>query len=671
MHAPFGSLAKARGIRPVAVLAALAAVSLAAAGPAGAAPRKDLVTNVGIIGLAVTNLGYVGNGLNNQNQPSCEYPLRSHVEHLFLGGLWVGAVDANGRVRVTTGAQDAASLEAGDEIREFWDSEETDEQVQIWSNSQNSDRYDPRALATQHFQCVFVDYPPASYTGRHRPLGLKVILRALAWGSPYADDFVILDYAIVNISDGELRDVYVGFWNDTTVGNTQITNPYDSQAAVRWDYYDDVNGAWGPAEWVPDPATQTPAGDPHVWMMYERDDDGEEGMATSWVGTRLLGASPAVQPPAGRPPVSYNSWRFRGVPAQDSSYVVGTEERIGKYQLMGNGDFDVGETQAEDFRPPSDWIGLMSTGPFPVFAANDTIHVTFAIACGPDSLGLLANSKVAQVAYEQGFTIPGGPPSPRLDVAFDNNRAILSWAPGDSVGVVPPGTEPVVLPPDDPRRSPEHHVSTITGKPDFQGYRIYRYQGETISSDPYRLATMVAEFDRIDGIGFDTGLPPLDAQGRRVLVDDHLLDGFPYWYSVVSFSAPDLEEGLPEFQSGFNENAWLGFPGSAPATPEDKRAIGVYPNPYRAGSLFDSPRGEVELGRKIWFTGLPARCQIQVFNLAGHLVKTLDHDDPVSGTEPWDILSEPVRAIATGLYVYVVEDLATGEIQRGKLVIIK
>jgi hypothetical protein len=30
-----------------------------------------------------------------------------------------------------------------------------------------------------------------------------------------------------------------------------------------------------------------------------------------------------------------------------------------------------------------------------------------------------------------------------------------------------------------------------------------------------------------------------------------------------------------------------------------------------------------------------------------------------------------VRAIATGLYIYVVEDLNTGEIQRGKLVIIK
>ena len=73
----------------------------------------------------------------------------------------------------------------------------------------------------------------------------------------------------------------------------------------------------------------------------------------------------------------------------------------------------------------------------------------------------------------------------------------------------------------------------------------------------------------------------------------------------------------------------------------------------------------------MWFTGLPERCRIQVFNLAGELVKTLDHDDPVDGKKSWDLLSEPVRAVATGLYVYVVEDLATGEIQRGKLVIIK
>ncbi len=606
-----------------------------------------MVADAGIIGVAITNLGYIGNGLANPNQPSTEYPLNSNVEHLFLAGIWVGAKAADGTIHVSTGAQDASNLVAGDEVREFVD---TDEAVMNMSNSQNSDYYSPLALATQHIECSFDDYATIE-SGNHVPLGLKVVLRALAWGSPYADDFVILDYAVINISGSELRDVYVGFWNDTTIGNTEVNDPYDPQAPVRWNYYDDMNGAWRPDDIE---------NDPDIWMMWERDDDGDDGMATSWIGTRLLGTIPSVEPAAGFPAVSYNSWRFRGVPGTDDwNYELDPPEE-GKYQIMGNGQFDVGETQDEDFTTASDWIGMMSTGPFPFMAPDDTIHVTFALTCGADSLGLLANSKVAQVAYDQGFSIPTGPPSPRLETQTDNDTAILTWFPGDPDA-----------PADDPTRSPEHHISRITDKPDFQGYRVYRFQGDTFTDDPYELATLIAEYDVIDGIGFDTGLPPLDADGNRRFVDEGLLDGFPYWYSVVSFSAPDLDEGLPSFQSGFNENSLLIYPGSAPSTSDDPRSIGVYPNPYRAGSLYDSRFGEEELGRKIWFTGLPARCSIMVFNLGGDLVKTLHHDDETSGTEPWDILSEPVRAISSGLYIYAVEDLSNGDIQRGKLVIIK
>ncbi|MHB8077744.1 MAG: hypothetical protein ACYDIE_00635 [Candidatus Krumholzibacteriia bacterium] len=631
---------------------------------AEAAPRKDIVTNAGLVGLAITNLGYVGNGFSNPNQPSCEYPLRSHVEHVFLGGIWVGAVAPNGTIHVSTGAQDASSLVAGDEFREFVDSPGAP--VNIWSNSQNSDLYDPRALATQHIEVTFDDYANIE-SGTHTPLGVQVVLRVLAYGNPYADDFVILDYSIINISGGELRDVYTAYWTDTTVGNTTLTTPYDPQAAVKWNYYDDVNGGWGPPRWVP--PEHVVANDPGIWMMYERDDDGDQGLATSWVGTRLLGASPHTAAHLSAegdtlPPVSYNSWRFQGVPAQDDVYVIDAglpteQQRAGKYQVMSNGEFDAGVTAGGDFTVPSDWMGLLSTGPWPYMAPGDTIHVTYAIVCGADSLSLLANSKVAQVAYDAGFSIPAGPPSPRLAVATDNDRIILSWSPGDSAAADVAG------------QSPEYHLSSITNKPDFQGYRIYRFQGETITEDPYHLATLVAQYDKIDGIGFDTGLPPLDQDGRRRFVDEHLLDGFPYWYSVVSFSAPNLEAGLPEFQSGFNENAQLVYPGSAPSTPTDRRKVGVFPNPYRAGSLYDSPRGELELGRKIWFTGLPTRSRIQVFNLAGDLIKTLQHDDPDSGQESWNLLTEPVRALATGLYVYVVTDLDSGEIQRGKLVIIK
>lgn len=638
---------------------------------ATAEPTTHHYTNVGLLGVNVTNLGYIGHAFSNPGLPSCEYPLNSNVEHIYRGGLWVGARNAEGDILVSTGAQDARNLQEGDAIREFEDfSRKLDPdgvyRTTVWSNNPNADIYDPRALATQQINLYFHDFVEPE-SGSHLALGIHVYLRVMAWSAPYADDFVILDYTLVNDSGTELRDVYLGFWCDTTVGNTEQTDPYDPEAPVGWNFYDDSNGGWGPEGLVP--VLYTPADDPDIWMAYEHDFDGEEGLATSWIGYRLLGTVPEVDEVEGQRPVSYNAWGFRNVPDEDDWYIDPSDPdsipRMGKYQLMSNGQFDVGETQEDDFTRPFNWVTLMSTGPFDFWAADDTLRMSWAIAAGPDSLGLLANSKVAQLAYDNGFVVPGGPPSPILDFAYDDDSVVLRWAPGDSLDA-----EGGELPDDSPLRSPEHHISTTTKKPDFQGYRVYRYQGDVISADPYELSTLVAQYDKVDGVGFDTGLPPLNADGKREVVDTGLLDGFPYWYSVVSFSAPDLLEGLPEFQSGFNENAELVYPGPGPATSARPRTVGVYPNPYRAASMFDN-RSDGELGRKIWFTGLPARCRIQVFTVAGDLVATLQHDDPVSGQEPWDLLSSQPRSIASGLYIYVVENRDTGEIQRGKLVIIK
>ncbi len=610
------------------------------------------------------------------------------MEHVFLGGLWVGATTADGSVHVSTGAQDASSLADGEQTREFTDAIDTSDpgddidQVQFWSNRQNSDFYDPRALATEHLRMVFYDNVTAS---GHVSMGLKVILNVLTWGNSYADDYVILDYAIVNQSGTELRDVYVGLWIDTTVGNTEQTDPYDDNAVVRWNFYDDVNGAWGPsgevaeelglpAGLIPE-ASQVP-GDPGIWLTYERDADGEEGLAMSWVGNRLLGTRPSPQLIPGQSPVSYNAWTFRHVPARDTWYreyeiqgndtIWAEELTAGKYQVMGNGAFTVGQTNETDYTIPSNWVSLLSVGPFPFLAPNDTLRAAFAVVCGADSLGLLANSRVAQVAYDDQFSLPSGPPSPNLNVATDWNSVILSWPPG-----TPVDDQGAPLPTDDPRRSPEHHISKTTGKPDFQGYRVYRHRGEEIPDDPYVVSDIVAEYDIVDGIGFDTGLPPLNSAGERVFaIETDLLDGFPYRYSVVSFSAPDPEEGLPSFESGFFENDVLVYPGSPTTASASVAGANVVPNPYRAASAFDNPN-DPELGRKIWFTNLPARCSIRVFTLAGDLVRTLQHDNPNDGKHAWDVLSEYGRAIASGLYVYVVENLESGEIQRGKLVIIK
>jgi len=630
-------------------------------------PVTNKVADAGIFGVNVTNLGYLGNAFSQPGLPSGEYPLHSNVEHLYLAGIWVGAVTLNDTIFVSTGAQDASSLDAGDSIREF-DVPTGDMAAEYgvveWSNVQNAANYHPDALATEHIEMAFHDNIIVE-SGNHTPLGLKIVMRALTWSSPYADDFVILDYRIINVSGSDLFDVYLGFWNDTTVGNTDLTNPYESGVGAPWNFYDDKNGGWRPGD---------VESDPNIWMSYEYDADGDEELATSWIGTRVLGTDPAPQELDGVPPVSYNVWRFRGVPERDTWYLPQgeQEDQPGKYQIMANGEFDVDppELDVPVFGAASNWVSLMSTGPFPVLSPGDTLGFTIGLICGADSLSLLENSKVAQLAYDEGFQIPAGPPSPRLSVEYDDNTVTLAWTPGDSLGVDETG-EVVTLAADDPRRSPEHHISIITNQPDFQGYRVYRYQGESFTEDPNLQATLVAQFDMIDGIGFDTGLPPLGADGKRRFVDDFLLDGFPYWYSVTSFSAPNVSEGLPEFPSGFNENSVLVYPGPGPSTPGDGKTVGVFPNPYKAASYFDNQLGEQELGRKIWFTNLPERSRIQVFNLTGDLVATLEHDDPSSGMEPWDLLSSPQRAIASGLYVFVVEDLATGELQRGKLVIIK
>lgn len=651
-------------------------------------PVTDLLTDVGLLGLNVTNLGYIGHAWSKPYFPSCQYPLYSNTEHIYRGGLWVGARTPDGELRVSTGAQDANGLSEGDDIREFTSDTFVDpagEELDIgyWSNLQNSDNYRTWARAPEHFELAYNDYH-VNQAGSHVPLGIKVIQSALVWSQSHASDFVMMDYRIINISGSALEDVYVGLWVDTTVGSTELRDPYDSQAAVRWTYYDDLNGAWGARDYV-DPQ-YTVSGDPDIWMAYEHDEDGDEGLADSWIGYRLLGTSDEPEPEEGVHPVSYNAWVFRGVPERDSWYREDDDPdsplQPGKYQVMSNGDFTVEDRQDPDYTRASNWVGLLSTGPFKTFAPNDTLRVGFAIVAGADSLDLLENSLVAQAYYGSNGPKVNPPPSPLLEVSYDDEAVILQWEGGareDESGEL--------LEVDSPLRQPEYHLSDVDLKEDFQGYRVYRFRGDNWVDSPFHsaradeirelgpevvLSQIVGEFDIIDGIGYDTGLPEKNAQGKREFVDRDLLTGFPYRYAVTSFSTPRPDIQVGSLESGYGENDTLLYPGPFALEPEKEMNVVAFPNPYRAGSAFDGRNpSQIEQDRKIWFKGLPANCSIKIYTIAGELVQTLHHNDPQRGQTSWNLLSSYNRVIASGLYIYVVEDHASGEFFRGKLVIIK
>lgn len=69
------------------------------------------------------------------------------------------------------------------------------------------------------------------------------------------------------------------------------------------------------------------------------------------------------------------------------------------------------------------------------------------------------------------------------------------------------------------------------------------------------------------------------------------------------------------------------------------------------------------------FIHLPKKCTVRVSTLAGDLVTTLQHDDPVRGELEWNLLSDSYRALASGLYIFSVESDFGQQI--GKFVLIR
>jgi hypothetical protein len=98
----------------------------------------------------------------------------------------------------------------------------------------------------------------------------------------------------------------------------------------------------------------------------------------------------------------------------------------------------------------------------------------------------------------------------------------------------------------------------------------------------------------------------------------------------------------------------------------------VVPNPYLGGANWET----YDYENRLYFTQLPEKCTIYIYNLMGDLVKRLPHnligDNTMdgSGDESWDLLSQNRQTIASGMYLFraVAEN---GDETSGKFVIVK
>jgi hypothetical protein len=248
----------------------------------------------------------------------------------------------------------------------------------------------------------------------------------------------------------------------------------------------------------------------------------------------------------------------------------------------------------------------------------------------------------------------------------------------------------------------ETSVDPISGKQDFEGYRVYRTNAGADLDQTKVLSQaliLAGEFDRADdNVFYNTGFSkvklasPIRFDGDateywyRMSIPNQL-NGWQYVYTVTAFDAGDPVNNVESLESSRLQNARRVIPGTTP----DAAATGdprVYPNPYYVNALWD---GNGERTRKLYFANLPARARIRVYTLAGDLVRSMAHDAATSngadtqwftrysdgtqimagGEHAWDLITDNDQAIATGLYLFTVENLDNGDIKRGKFAIIK
>ena len=607
------------------------------------------VLNGNKLGLTLTNYGFIGTNFSSY-APSFEYPLGSGHMHMVRGGPWVGAISADqdgAFIGVSIATQDGSVGGTSPPSAEFTPA---GTYVMARSTLPNSRYYDRDAISELDFIATYSDRP-ADPRKEHRPLNVIVNQYAFEWSFSDYGHLVILHYVVRN--DGPpLRNVWLGMYDELASGNMnlQSTLPptgWFSKKYITW--VDSLN------------------------MLTERFCQGRPypaqcrfDLCPEIAGVKLLGVIPGNVRDTSDKKVTLAAWSYApGSPARDVDSL--------KYDIMSSGTKQVLTPLPDSLAPGTgDPVTLIAVGPFPTINPGDSVSVDFAYVGGLTYADVSKRAILAQRAYDLHYIVPVPPPSPRFTVVARGNALDYYWDQSSEEFV-------------DPTNPPE-------SQKDFEGYRLYI--GENRDS-----LDLIAQYDLTapphDTTGFNTGLDSVRL-AEPVVIDGipyqykytvrHLRDGFKYYAAVTAYDLGTSD--IESLESGFAQNELMAVPATAPA--EVGTGVTVFPNPYRVEASWD--RGRQARDHYLWFASLPTQCLIQIFTLSGDLVFTTDFDgrtydgsnargiyrpgsDPrsvLSGTMfGWDLITRHGQAVATGLYIWAVEDKQSGKRQTGKVLIMK
>lgn len=134
-------------------------------------------------------------------------------------------------------------------------------------------------------------------------------------------------------------------------------------------------------------------------------------------------------------------------------------------------------------------------------------------------------------------------------------------------------------------------------------------------------------------------------------------------FRIVSTKPNDISD---EFT--FTTSANTPFNAALAKSKLNKNYIKVVPNPYYGFSAYD----QNQFNRRVKFTGLPNQCTIRIFNVAGDLIRTINHTgtsnnersssgSEFTSVEVWDLTSDNGIFVSSGMYFLYIDAPGIGK----------
>ena len=575
----------------------------------------------GVLWETVKDNGQIGGRFSDfQFYPSMDWPGGPEIlpnkdeqrSYCQGGGFWVGGKNPDGSVFL-----DEMGPFTYVDQGTFFDMVEQENFI----GSENFDPYEAEEIITAHW-----------ITSR----GIEVKRVSRSWSYPAYADFIIFEYTCINSSQDNLTDVYFGF-------------PY----LIRPSYQDVVvQGFWGDNSNVDD---EIVGFDEERNLLYAY--DYQPSFETTWSYGNYWDKRDELRTTgyAGFAPLYYDETKDAAPQPATVFYaqVINNVQRLtlanqsesNIYAIL-NGD----DTSLMDELVPGEVLSpfmLEGFGPYDL-APGDSVKIVIVEAVNglPQDWaveGLAAQSRLpagldslkntidrARKLYENDYVPEAlAPPSPETEffVLPSSQEIVVAWSP-----------------------DVKDWINPLTGKNGLKMYRVYRSDRSYIG--PFKKLKDIKVARKTDRDRF------FDADiGKWKYKDNTVQVGVGYFYAVTSIDSSGHESGF----TNVNEQALV----TARTPAENALNVSVFPNPFRLVSGLPTAGEE----SSIVFTNLPAVCTIRIYTVSGDLVRTLEHDNPNSGEEVWNQLTDSRQKTAAGIYLYTVESNVGNA--KGTLLLIK